>query len=201
MKPLTRRATTIYRQATKQQLERGANWYPEAHRVARNQASEYGVTIEVASGVLASLSPRLGWGPTVMLAERMLHSRGTLNRGALSRSLQHARAIYSGTDPLTVLRGPKTRAFYMAILTSGESGDPVIDRHAWDMLVGKRGTRAPNLGQYRAASECMKRAGKILGVSAHEAQATTWVAWREKFWSPGAYDPVSQLGAQPAMEV
>lgn len=185
--PLTRRATAEYRRATAAQREAGAAWYEEAHRVARDQADEYGVTIEVTSGILAALSPRLGWGPNVMLAERMLHTHGTLDRGGLGRSLQQARHIYAGADPEVVLGGPKTRAFYEAILTAGQEGSPVIDRHAWDMLVGVRGATPPSKRQYAEAAERMQRAASIMGVSSHVMQATTWLAWRSRYWSTTAF--------------
>lgn len=190
MTPLTRRATTTYRAATTDQLERGHAWYPDAHAVARDQAAEHGVTIEVASGVIAALSPRMSWGQNVMLAERMLASHGTLDHGALGGSLEKARFIYAGIDPLAVLRGPKTRAFYSAILTAGESPDAVIDRHAWDMLVGKRGATPPTTKQYRTGAERMARAAEILGVPVAAVQATTWLVQRERHWRVGAFDGV-----------
>lgn len=191
MSPLTRRATATFRSATEDQLRRGRDWYPEAHRVARNQADEHGVTIEVASGVLAALSPRLGWGPNVMLAERMLASHGTLDHGALGRSLAGAREIYAGTAPLEVLGGPKTRAFYQAILTAGESPDAVIDRHAWDMLVNQRGATPPTRKQYVEAADRMQRAASILGETVSNVQATAWIVWRHRFWADGAFDGVT----------
>lgn len=198
MTPLTRRATAEFRAATERQREDGVRWYPDAHEVARDQAQEYGVTIEVASGVIAALSPRLGWGPNVMLAERMLHSQGALSHGALGRSLSQARAIHAGDDPLVVLRGPKTRAFYLAVLTAGESTDAVIDRHAWDMLVGKRGATPPTNKQYRDAADKMTRAARILGEKVNTVQATTWVSWRAKFWSPGAFGHAPQATLEGA---
>lgn len=200
MTPLTRRATAEYQRATRAQREAGARWYIEAHEIARDQADEHGVTIEVASGVIAATSPRLGWGPNVMIAERMLASRGTLDHGGLSRSLQQARHIYAGADPKVVLGGPKTRAFYVAILTAGESGRAVIDRHAWDMLTGERGATSPTAKQYATAAEMMARAAKIVGIGVHELQATTWVAWRSRFWSKTAFGhkPQPMLeGARP----
>ena len=187
LQPLTRRATAEYRRATSAQREEGAAWYAEAHAVAREQAEEYHLTIEQTSGVLAALSPRLGWGPNCALAERMLASGGTLDHGGLSRSLQQARHIYAGADPKVVLGGPKTRAFYVAILTAGESGRAVIDRHAWDMLTGERGATPPTAKQYATAAEMMARAAKIVGIGVHELQATTWVAWRSRFWSKTAF--------------
>lgn len=194
MTPLTRRATAEYRRATQAQREAGARWYIEAHEIARDQSDEHGVTIEVASGVIAATSPRLGWGPNVMIAERMLASRGTLDHGGLGRSLQQARHIYAGADPRVVLGGPKTRAFYVAILTAGETGRAVIDRHAWDMLTGERGATSPTAKQYATAAEMMARAAKIVGVGVHELQATTWVSWRSRFWSDGAFGVASSRG-------
>lgn len=185
--PLTRRATAVYRSAEPHQLEAGALWYPSAHELAHQQANEHHVTIEVAAGVIAALSPRLGWGANLRLAERMLASGGTLDRGALGRSLGQARAVMECGHPLDVLSGPKVRAFYDAILTAGESNLAVIDRHAWDMLVGQRLAPSPTIRQYREASEKMQRAGRILGASTSQVQAVTWVAWRSRYWSDSAF--------------
>jgi hypothetical protein len=186
--PLTRRATAHYRRATAVQISAGHRWYVEAHDVAADQAQTYGVTLEVAAGVIAATSPRLGWGPNVMIAERMLMSGGTLDRGALGRSLAQARRIHAGEEPDAVLRGPKTNAFFHAIVTAGASPDPVIDRHAWDMLVGERGATPPTRAQYRVAAGLMHRAAKILAVGVHEMQATTWLVQRQLYWQPGAWD-------------
>lgn len=188
MTPLTRRATTTYRAATPQQIDAGHRWYEDAHLVATSQAETYDVSIETAAGVLSAFSPRMGWGPNVMVAERMLASGGTMTRGALTRSIEQARAIYEGVDPDVVLRGLKTNAFYHAIVTAGESETAVIDRHAWDMLVGKRGATPPTSAQYRAAASVMDRASKILGTTVHEVQATTWLVQRAKHWAAGAFD-------------
>ena len=187
MTPLTRRATAEFRRATSSQVETGRRWYIEAHEIARDQAEEHGVTIEVASGVLAAMSPRLGWGPNCVIAERMLASRGTLDHGALGRSLQQARHIYHGAEPMVVLGGPKTRAFYSAILSAGTEGGAVVDRHAWDMLTGIRGATPPTIKQYRDAAEKMERAATILGETVHSVQAVTWLAWRSRFWSKEAF--------------
>jgi hypothetical protein len=190
--PLTRRATAEYRSATAKQIEEGHAWYPSAHQIARDQATEHLVTIEVSAGILAALSPRLSWGKNVMYAERMLSSLGTLDHGALGRSLAHGRAIYNGADPLDVLKGPKTRAFYLAILTGGESPDPVIDTHAWSMLTGQRGTNPPTDKQYRDGARCMTNAAQRLGLNVHDVQATTWLTWRARFYQRGRFDHTPQ---------
>jgi hypothetical protein len=186
--PLTRRATAEYRRATPVIVERGRAWYREANAIALNHVVEYGVTLEQASGILAAFSPRMAWGQNVMMAERLLSRNGTLDGGCLKRSIEQASRIYFGEDPLRVMQGPKTRAFYQAVLTAGQSETAVIDVHAWSMLIGRRAEKAPNLTQYRAADTCIRRAADIVGEGTHELQAVTWLAWRARFWSPGVND-------------
>jgi hypothetical protein len=189
MTPLTRRATAEYRRAAPTHIERGRAWYRDANAIALNHVVEYGVSIEQASGILAALSPRMGWGSNVMFAERMLASKGTLDQGCLGRSLAQARRIYAGEDPLAVMKGPKTRAFYDAILTGGEGDGPaVIDVHAWSMLTGSRDVPPPTNKQYREAAVLMARGAKIVGESVHDFQAITWLTWRQRWWRPGVND-------------
>lgn len=185
--PLTRRATATFRAATTEHVSSGMGWYPTAHEIARQLGEQYGVTTEVSAGVIAALSPRNGWGLNVRLAELMLASEGTLDRGCLGRSLLQARGVMTSGDPLAVLSGPKVRAFYQAIVSAGTSDEAVIDRHAWDMLVGQRLTPAPIGKQYAEAADRMKRAADIIGVSTCQMQAVTWVSWRARWWSIGAF--------------
>lgn len=191
--PLTRRATAEYRRATEMQIEQGRNWYREANAIAVAHVVEYGVTIEQASGIIAALSPRMSWGSNVMFAERMLASGGTLDHGCLGRSLDQARRIYHGASPLEVMNGPKTRAFYDAVLTAGQGAGPaVIDVHAWAMLTGVRGGNPPTNRQYRVAAELMQRGADIVGESVHDFQAITWITWRHRWWRPGVNDHMPQ---------
>lgn len=196
MAALTRRATAEFRKAPPSRVTAGRSWYAEANAIARGQAERHGVTIEVAAGVIAALSPRMGWATNVGVAERMLRLDGALEGGALSRSIQQARAIYDGGRPLDVLSGPKVRAFYTAILTSGEEGSAVIDRHAWDMLTGRRGSPPPTQRQYAEAAAIMARAAVILNERLHDTQAVTWLQWRARFWSRTAFS----LTPQSALE-
>lgn len=192
MSPLTRRATSVYRTADADQHERGRRWYPSAHSIAAQHAETYGLPVETTAGMIAALSPRAPWSRNLVLTERMLASQGTLTAGGITVFLNQARRIHDGADPLDVLKGPKTRAFYRAIITAGESDDPVIDRHAWDMLVGKRHSDAPNLGQYREAADRMRRAADILCQPVSQVQAVTWVTWRDRFWKAGSFDPATE---------
>ena len=62
----------LYNQAPDAIKNVGKNWYVGANRIAQELAREYGVSLESASGVLASLSPQKDWYQNVSLAERVL---------------------------------------------------------------------------------------------------------------------------------
>lgn len=194
--PHTRNVTRVARIA----LMRGAHatgWYADARALCAQLARESDYPLHVAVGVVAALSPRLGWGPNVKLARRMLASGGTLEHGALSANLAKARAIVAGADPLDVMTAPKTSNFYRAILTMGADG-VVIDRHAYDVAVNRRHTDAerPSMtaAQYERVAECYRRAAIILSAETGETlspsmvQSLTWVEWRRRYYADGAFD-------------
>ncbi len=194
--PHTRNVTRVARVALMRRAS-ATNWYADARALCVRIAEEHAVPLHVVVGIVAALSPRLGWGPNVRLARRMLASGGTLASGALSNNLRKAREIYAGADPLDVMTAPKTANFYRAILTMGADGI-VIDRHAYDVAVGKRHTDAERPGmtpkQYEAVAECYRRAAIILSDETGETlspsmiQALTWVEWRRRFYADGAFD-------------
>ena len=194
--PQTRHITRLFRTATPEQIVAGAAWYEDAHEVATALATKNGVTLEVAAGVLAALSPLQSWGANVNLAARFL-AAGGLHAGYLSVGLAKARAILAGADPVVTLAGDKTVNFYKSIVTRGREG-VTIDRHAWSLAVNVRYAEGniPTIKgkRYAHAVEAYKRAARILSreygieITPAQVQAVTWVLWRNKFWSVGAFD-------------
>lgn len=183
MQPLTRRITTEYRNATTPQITAGEEWYPTAHSIAADMANHYGLTIDQTSGVISALSPITAWGDNIRRAWNALADYaeyGTVSRGHTAHSIANVNMILRGEDPDTVLRGNKTNAFYRAILTAGTAGNAVVDRHAWNMLLGTVGANAPTDKQYRTAVVMFDRASHILQVPVHTVQAITWCAWRDR---------------------
>jgi hypothetical protein len=173
-------------------------WYHEAYALCRDMAATYDLPTYRVAAVVAALSPRLGWGPNIRLAERMLASGGTLANGALGNSLRAARDVYAmDGDPLERLTSRKVGNFYRAIISRGADGI-VIDRHAYDVAVGHRHSDAtrPSLTplQYDRVAECYRRAARILSaeigrpLSPSDVQAACWVEWRRRYWAEGAYD-------------
>lgn len=198
--PSVRNITRLFRTATPEQIQSGADWYADAHRIAVGFSPLYSVTYEQAAGVIAATSPLQSWGANVNLAARILEANAlgeTLRSGYLSVGLDKAARILAGEDIETVLNGDKITNFYRGILTSGREG-VCIDRHSWSLAVNHRypeGT-IPNLKgkRYALAVEAHVKAAKILSkeynmeITPAQTQAVCWILWRRLWWSEGAFD-------------
>lgn len=192
-KPSVRNITRLFRTATPEQVSQGAAWYAEAHGIAARWAERYGVTVSVAAGVLAALSPNNSWVANVKLAERFL-AAGGLTSGYFRQGLTKASRILNGEDPLVVLNGLKITNFYLSIFTEGREG-VCVDRHAYSLAANKRMTDGVHLTpkQYAEVRDAYVRAAAILNREGHavtvaQVQSVTWTLWRNKFWAEGAWD-------------
>ena len=131
--PTAANIVRTYRKATDDQIGRGASWYADAHTFARALDP---TNPRRAAGVLAALSPLMKWDRNMVLAARV-YAEGFAS-GALGNSLRAADAIYAGADPLDVLKGKKVRAFFATINDPTGTDAVVIDRHAFDIAIGRR---------------------------------------------------------------
>ncbi len=175
-----RRICKAFRAATAADLAAGLGWYAEARRVAvaidpRNP--------ERAAGVIAALSPRCQWSTNVAWSRAVV---GAADAGApvpaVHTETMRAQAyrIAAGEAPLSVLNGPKVRAFYANIV--GDTDAVTVDVWAARVatgLTGKDAERAISTpARYAAIANDYRRAAEILGVTPREVQAATWVAAR-----------------------
>ena len=194
--PLTRHVTRLFRTATTEQIVAGADWYRDAHEVAAALAVKNDVTVDIAAGVIAALSPLNSWGSNVNLAARFL-AAGGLHAGYLSMGLAKGRAILAGAPIEATLNGDKIRNFYRSIITEGAEG-VCIDRHAYSLAANTRLPESgmPNLKgkRYEAVADCYRHAAKILSreyataFTAAQVQSVTWTQWRRMWWAEGAFD-------------
>lgn len=194
--PSTRNVTAVFRSATPEQIEAGIDWYADARRIAGVFADQYGVTVEVAAGVIAALSPLNSWGANVNLAGRFL-AAGGLDAGYLKANLAKARAILGGADIEATLSGLKVTNFYLSIVSEGREG-VCIDRHAYSLAVNDRSVSnaVPSLSpkRYAEVADTYVRAAKILSrelgfkIAPAVVQSVTWTVWRQRYWSAGAFD-------------
>lgn len=183
-KPNAARILDVYRQATLQELQDGLDWYRDAHAIAVALDPE---RPHAAAGVLAALSPMQSWGRNVNLAARA-YADGRAS-GGLFRNCAKADQIMAGAEPLDVLGGDKVCNFYKAIANPADGSAVVIDRHAFDIAVGritndKSRAALSRKGVYDAFARAYVRAAKTisaetgLDMSPSALQAVTWCTWR-----------------------
>jgi hypothetical protein len=157
--------------ATDEDKRQGAEWYRTARETCRDMATDNGVTHECAAGVVAALSPRLRWSVNLRAAKRCL--AGEKVPGVVKANLAKANQIAAGAPPLSVLSGPKVRAFYNAIM--GDDSAAVVD--IWvTRVVGW--TKDVKRATYEKIATALKQAAEKVGTSVCTLQASVWVAIR-----------------------
>lgn len=176
---LVRNIIRTYKAASDAERAEGVEWYAQAFRLALEVDPEHPTR---AAGIIAALSPLTPWDRNVFLVRETYRTNG-LQGGTLGKNRDKANRILQGEDPLLVLKGAKVRAFFAGIVSSGASSDVCVDRHAYDLAVGKRygKNERPGLSSkdgYARIADAYCRAAKRLGVGPQELQAITWVAWR-----------------------
>ena len=160
----------------------GLGWYPAAHSIAADIASEHGLTVRQAAGVIAVLSPQTGWGANVVMAQRAAADGHAGNVGHYEDATTKASRILAGEDPADVLGGRKVRSFFTNICSPLKHGAVTIDRHAVDMLCGRRGAVKGRVldrpGAYALCAAVVRSAARDLGLFPHDLQAVAWCSWR-----------------------
>lgn len=178
---LTENILSVYRAATPDNIAEGMSWYDDAHKFARTLDKRNPAR---GAGVIAALSPMSGWDNNKNKARQLFTQKGDGTGIGMRRNVNKAIAIYNGADPLDVLGGNKVRAFYSTILDPTGDHDPVIDRHAFDIAMGrpfpnKGRSLLERKGEYARFAQAYREGAKTLSIGAAQLQAITWVAWRE----------------------
>ena len=162
---------TVYRRATADDIREGMSWYAGAHEIAR-EASD----VAVGAGILSALSPRMPWKRNVILARAGFVA--PLTGGALTNSISAANRILAGENPLDVLGGLKTRAFYGNILDPNDSEIVTVDTHA--IKIAGIDRDSVGKGLYRAIADGYREAAEYVGILPQQMQAITWTTWRRE---------------------
>jgi hypothetical protein len=205
----------VFNQATPAELAEGREWYAQANALADELVRDYGTgvgfthqaAVRTAAGVIAAISPRLSWSKNVELAHWLY---GQVNRakaepspawlvreqgsvidrfpGLKANGLKAIR-ILMGDDPSEVLGGPKVTAFYRGIVDPFDPLSVCVDRHAFDIAVGRvmddpsrgkvlgrKGAYERFVGAYRRAADKLSSQGDVWTPA--QVQAVTWVTWR-----------------------
>lgn len=175
--PSTRRILRVYRGLTPEQIADGMVWYQVAHELAL--ALDPGNVLR-AAGVISAYSPQNPWSKNVQMARLAYEGIITEHLNQTSK----VERIMAGEDVVTVLNGLKTVNFALTITDPCDPHAVVVDRHAFDIAVGRvtsdreRGV-LDRKGVYDQFADAYRRAARIIGISPSHMQACTWVGWRE----------------------
>lgn len=177
--PSVENVISLYLQASEMAFREGMSWYNDAHEFARILDPE---NVERAAGVIAAISPNTSWTANKTLARKAYAQGNGEGIGFPDKNAKVTR-ILNGENPLDVLGGPKVRAFYATILDPTGDHSPVIDRHAFDIAIGKRTDEKSRgmlgrKGVYDQFSDVYREAARLAGIGTAQMQAITWVAWR-----------------------
>jgi hypothetical protein len=175
----------VFRRARPEQLAEGLEWYADAHSLARALSP---LDVDRGAGVLAALSPVTPWSRNVTLAARAF-ADGQAS-GTLEPNVRKANRILTGEHWRDVLSGNKVRAFAACIADPAGADAVVIDRHAFDVAVGRTTDDAARrvlarVGVYGRFVKAYRRAASVLGYSPSQVQAVAWVVWRDALSADG----------------
>lgn len=170
---------SVYRRASAEQVQRGKSWYQTAHDIAIAISGD----VVKGAGVIAAMSAQTEWNDNVNRAKRSFEN-GVATKHTKS-VLEKAERIMRGEDPATVLpMEKKTGHFYRCIVDPTTEDAVVIDRHAYDVMVGERhGNASRGLGskkRYALVANAYRAAARQLSVTPATLQAITWVTWIEE---------------------
>jgi len=182
MEPSIENVMLAYLSASESHVTEGMSWYDEANAFARSLDP---VRWHRSAGVIAALSPMNGWTNNKRKAAQLYSQNGDGTGCGLFKNVSKAVAIYNGEDAYDILGGDKVRAFYSTILDPRGDCIPVIDRHAFDIAIGRVTDDSAKAilsrkGVYSSFANVYREAGDRIGISAAQVQAITWVYWREK---------------------
>jgi hypothetical protein len=169
----------VYGRATDSDIIAGRAWYTLAHRTAGNLTPK---DLHIAAGIIAAFSPQMAWKKNVELAATCIRrNRFTGHYGANNRK---ARRIANGIEPLKVLGGEKTRAFYQCIESAGNCDAVCVDRHAIAVCLGRNAEESERKNvqrkKYAAYANAYRNVASEIGILPSELQAVCWVCWRRE---------------------
>ena len=165
-----------------------ASWYKAEREELESIATEYGLSSEVVTAVVAHMSPQMKWPENKAVTVALLdaHARG-LSRGEMHATVREGFPanrekswdVLESGDPQAAKFGPKTGSFFANLL-----GDPqavTVDRHHAMAMRGRssKGDVALSIRAYDIARSITRYVANIVGMTPADFQASIWVARRE----------------------
>jgi len=155
-----------YRAASTPAKMYGLDWYARAYRTASRLGVQYGYRTRAVAAILAATSQQVTWRHAEKLTEDALRGKRVRHYKQVQRKV---RDLLKGAEPENVLRGPKIRAFYRAIM--GHKNAVVLD--TW-MLRAAIGARTCSAKQYRDIAAKLRDEARAVHLSPADFQAIVW---------------------------
>lgn len=169
--------------ATKQQVVEGISWYSEAHSLAVQLSSQYGVSVLQAAQIISVLSPQKKWEQNKLEAVAIFneHFNGitpSFGYFATARTIDECHRIMQGEWMIGSAR-LKTYSFADNIAYL-DSTEVTIDRHALRVAYDDTTAAIDKVSktQYLEARQAYRMVAASLGIKAYQLQAITWVTYK-----------------------
>lgn len=164
----TERITDTYDRAPRDLYHQGMRWYQDAHEWCQSN--------HVHPGVVAALSPQLGWEDNKYRALRLTHHG---ERIGINLFVDRAQAIIDGAPALDVLGGSKVRSFYRNLADPYDEDPVTIDRHAFAIAHPRTPIkRLERKGEYERVADLYRKAAAERDILPLQIQAVTWCVRR-----------------------
>ena len=175
---------SVYLSLTDSEISEGVHWYDSARDLAKEWS---GGDVWKGAGVIAAYSPMTPWWRNMELAKDSLLT-GVARTDSLTMNVSKAQRILDGEDVLSVLNGPKLKAFASAI-ADPDTDLITIDSHAHSIAIGRHlFTQQSKLGvrTRREIVDAYREAAELAGYHVSAFQAMTWVGWRNRHYNKAA---------------
>lgn len=178
---------TWMERATRQEIQDGMGWYKEAQETARMYARLYGVSGEVAAGVISALSPNNKWERNKMDAATILEvvaaGGDAMNVKVCTYTANKMKAIaIAKGDEKILKKSPKTYAFARNV---GELDEKFVTIDKWHLracqttsLESEKCAEQCTPLQYEKIQEATLEVAEEYGIKGYELQAIVWVTIR-----------------------
>lgn len=181
-------------EATPAEWDAGVTWYARARASVQELATQHGVSVDVAAGVVAVLSPMVRWERNITEANLVLKRRrrgedfSREGHSAFAKNIHKAYDIVDMERSAGIVSGPKVTAFWA--LLSGPCNALVIDSIAILAAVGidpnplvTSEDAKPYFGRVRVMEQ-IRRAYRAVAeereLRPDQVQAIVWTVWRNE---------------------
>lgn len=175
-----------FENASPEEIEKGRNWYKEAHILCEGISSHFSLPMETVCGIMAMLSPANKWERNITDTISVIEKGWQSTTSTYGQFHAMAIRISEGESIQEVTKGKKVLSFYDNILYCFESREVTIDTHAFNIYLGRRASKKylnknrRKKGFYEKVANSYRKCAERLGIHVLELQAITCLTWKRQ---------------------